>query len=559
MSLGQNEFYSKYEEKPIVSNWFFYWKTSSSLWREKLEFQCDSEILFIPINWSFHFDEDKYDFGGIRPETDLELLSSTLDSIGQIYTYILPLSPFPYIQNGGVPSKFARYVSKSSNGIYKVVRRPNGEMTKIYSYFDPNIYKNFRKFVWELGKYIECLSFSVPILGVDFGHNENGQFQSYFKDNSPVYFAGKRKYEVLEDKSNLSFYDTIKNLYIQTAKEALKDNWHGKIKIGLLGGSLSDLISFSIDDEYCLEGLTNDVDQLVVSDIIPSDILLDEDFRSESLYQVIKETNSQIYLNEKIRNNFFENENVLQFVPYRPFKISIGSDKDKSHWSEIGLTSFLRHRYPGLFVFERNFSNEDPYEEFNDNTFIYGLTTNINDEFDLIIKKFLGGNSIIIDTKFFDEDLNKKLKCFVLENSLKVYEFSHLVKISIASFYENKIIFFNSNLLLDTPFLKRIAFWEKIEELMSFRILTIRSEDKVFTSWQRRCPTLLERDLSEVRRLNVFNLSSYKKKITISMLPSYNFYREVEKKYAEVNIGSINLEIVLWPKGKASIEFGVNL
>ena len=73
-------------------NWFFYWKTSASLWAEKLKlFQGNSKVI-IPINWAFHSETgDNYDFAKQKPETDLKKLVDVVRSVNLEPVFLLPL------------------------------------------------------------------------------------------------------------------------------------------------------------------------------------------------------------------------------------------------------------------------------------------------------------------------------------------------------------------------------------------------------------------------------------------------------------------------------------
>ena len=54
------------------NQWFFYWKTSPSLWESKISQLSSETPLLVPVYWGLHANEDgAFDFGGIRPETDL--------------------------------------------------------------------------------------------------------------------------------------------------------------------------------------------------------------------------------------------------------------------------------------------------------------------------------------------------------------------------------------------------------------------------------------------------------------------------------------------------------
>ena len=52
-------------------NWFYYWRTSASLWEGILDENPSLDEIWILVNWGGHFSTiDKIDFGETRPELD---------------------------------------------------------------------------------------------------------------------------------------------------------------------------------------------------------------------------------------------------------------------------------------------------------------------------------------------------------------------------------------------------------------------------------------------------------------------------------------------------------
>src|SRR3989338_711598 len=85
-------------------NWFYYWKTAASLWESKL-LQIPGQMpIYVPINWGFHMDyQHTIDFGEHKPETDLKRLFDVAQKVNRKLIFIMPLTPAPYLTNGGVP------------------------------------------------------------------------------------------------------------------------------------------------------------------------------------------------------------------------------------------------------------------------------------------------------------------------------------------------------------------------------------------------------------------------------------------------------------------------
>src|SRR6476620_8210424 len=78
--------------------WFFYWKTSAALWEARILELPREEIVFLPLNWGMHAEgEGKWDFGQSLPERDLGRLANLLTQHGRKFTWLLPLTPSPFL------------------------------------------------------------------------------------------------------------------------------------------------------------------------------------------------------------------------------------------------------------------------------------------------------------------------------------------------------------------------------------------------------------------------------------------------------------------------------
>ena len=139
--------------------WFCYWKTSASLWESRiLEFD-QHEIIFIPIYWGFHAEAGGvWDFGKLHPERDFVRLLSILTQHGRRFCWLLPLTPAPFLPNGGLPTAAARTLSISDQGVNLACLDQDGTLHKMYSFFEPKVFQNFVSFVQSFGEMISQLS-----------------------------------------------------------------------------------------------------------------------------------------------------------------------------------------------------------------------------------------------------------------------------------------------------------------------------------------------------------------------------------------------------------------
>ncbi len=86
-------------------NWFFYWRTSPSLWETKLREYQGPHPIFVPVYWGLHSENpDQYDFGNYRPETDIARLFKIAKDVGRELSIVIPTTPTPFLANGGLPS-----------------------------------------------------------------------------------------------------------------------------------------------------------------------------------------------------------------------------------------------------------------------------------------------------------------------------------------------------------------------------------------------------------------------------------------------------------------------
>ena len=135
--------------------WFFYWKTSPSLWEEKVK-SCLSRYLICPIFWGHHVtSENKFDFGEAVPETDLKKLTDIASRFEKEVIFFLPLGPAPFLPNGGVPSSISRYFSSNGRGMTLSAVDSSGNINKMVSFFDHRIFHAYSNFITTLGNFFE--------------------------------------------------------------------------------------------------------------------------------------------------------------------------------------------------------------------------------------------------------------------------------------------------------------------------------------------------------------------------------------------------------------------
>lgn len=149
--------------------WFFYWKTSAALWESRIVQFPQHEVIFIPLYWGFHAESaTEWDFGRIHPERDLLRLTQLLNQHGRKFCFLLPLTPAPYLPNGGVPVSAARTLSVSQDGVHYAALDQESKLNKMFSFFEPKVFQAFAQFCANLGTFLATSKIKAPVWGTEF-------------------------------------------------------------------------------------------------------------------------------------------------------------------------------------------------------------------------------------------------------------------------------------------------------------------------------------------------------------------------------------------------------
>ena len=168
----------------VNDNWFYYWKTSLSLWKEKIEAFPFNQVI-VPIYWSFHAEKQNFaDFGTQRPETNLKRIQELGQELGKKIIFFIPLGPAPIFPHGGIPPYLIDTLSQNLQGHAYTILNKERMYNKIYSFFDPKIFKEYGNFLKELGEYFIKEKINVDLYGMNCGYFSGKSFISYFNDRS---------------------------------------------------------------------------------------------------------------------------------------------------------------------------------------------------------------------------------------------------------------------------------------------------------------------------------------------------------------------------------------
>ncbi len=175
-------------------HWFFYWKTSAALWESRIKDVPSHEVIFLPLNWGFHAEADGWDFGKLHPERDLLRLTRLLTQHGRNFCWLLPLTPAPFLPNGGVPSNTARTMSITDSGTHLAAIDQEQQLHKMFSFFEPKVFQAFSHFLKSFGNFLAENHIQAPLWGVNFEYRHGTNFESYIADHSIAFEQGFSRY-----------------------------------------------------------------------------------------------------------------------------------------------------------------------------------------------------------------------------------------------------------------------------------------------------------------------------------------------------------------------------
>jgi hypothetical protein len=555
-------------------SWFYYWKTSASLWRSKLAL-TPSRWVMVPLNWSFHSETgDTYDFAQHRPETDLKKLTSIADELGKKIVFMLPLGPAPFLPNGGLPHLLARTMSLSEEKLGLAVVDSEGGLNKLYTFYDTRVYQAFTRFTYQLAQYFSEQGINSDIWGMRPLALKEGGARSFMEDRSLVFdqsfsrfLKAKREEEEIEVQTAAEeevyrndYRRTIERLYEDNAQRTLDAYWEGVFEICFLGADHSDtfnrIVEQDSEQKYCW-----DVLESMTRDMIPSSVLLNQRVKKGVLEKQLKELVENSFLPMKLYGEEVLDEDVNLFRPLCFFEVAVQSALSSLSvydWNDLGLLGFLRNEYPYSYRLKDYGLHEVVTSQQLQDRIAFFLGDGLDRSlFHAMLKLFMSGGQVVFDRSHLDHEFEKKLEVFFLENSLKVEKVNFHTSISNIILGQGRLLIFEGDELSELPRAKQDAFWSKVLETFELRSVQIENAKEVVHLWRTRAASAHELNYEEIRRLSLYNPSSYKKKIVLKHPRHFALMKVIDPVNSDVYPGQEQLEMVLLPEGSVSLDFGV--
>lgn len=558
-------------------NWFFYWKTSPSLWEAKLRDFKGPSPLFVPIYWSLHSEySDKFDFGQNKPETDLARLAKLALKQGIDLVFFLAIGPVPFQINGGVPSYLARNLSQNRDRLAMGVLDNSQRVNKIYSFFDPKVFQAYRKFAYNIGQYFSQLGIEFPVMGLDSMRLEGEHLISFFKDDSPVFEAGFSRYlsqlevsdpdkieNIKKDPEFLKslkedYFKLIQNLYKDAAKESLGGHWNGILEVCLLGAGTKDIFKRLVDNWNQEKDYFKPLFLSIAKGIYPSSVLLDFNLKEKSLGRALTDVVTTPLVQRFLSSNTYGDELTHAFSQlffFELFNANSGYFNIDQALDQSGLKYYFEKEFPNSIKFSNliptDFDELDPRRIH----FFFGSRID-NTNFSQILKLFLSGMKVFIDVDELDERIADKLEVFFVENNIQTEKINYISPITKASLGEGLIITFDSSKLRETSLVKRAGFWDTIMDYMDIKHLEINVDEDIEYFWKARSSNTYELNYEEIRRVSFYNPTSYRRKALIKTSKNFAFIKHLDQFHSDLKSTPIGIELSLLPGGSITLDFG---
>ena len=555
-------------------NWFFYWKTSASLWKSKLREFPGTKII-VPINWSFHSETgDQVDFDEHRPETNLRKLVEIANEVGKSVVFFLPITPAPYLANGGVPHFLARNLSLTDEGLAYGIIDADDHLVKIYSLFDPRVFESYFKFVQKLGEYFFKNSLKADLWAIRCGYFEDGVFKSYLDDSSKAFemaFARFLKSQlgadvqissVEQEQLKFEFNKNISSLYETNIKEALPKHYEGTLDVAFLGGSnkaffkkLSGAIS-TID-------YTSELYEALAKDIIPSSVLLSNQKKTGVLSRELNDLVANSYLPSRLVNSAsLDSDEISLFRPLSFFKVYEKVDGISSlfqNWNELALWPFLKTNFGWSYkiISSDTLKLHDTKTPYQENIHLFHGHDVDKTIFNFILKMFINGGRIILNKSGLSEEYTKRFETFFLENNLQVEKVTFQTKVENIALGEGRLVLIDGEGFENKDPNTMDHFWKTLIATFSLINIQIQNSEGIDYYWRTRQTAAHELRFEEVRRLSLYNPTSYRKRIKMSLNKNFVVYKVIDEINVIVQTYPNEIEIELSPEGSVIVDFGV--
>ncbi len=540
-------------------NWFFYWKISASQWESKISEYSAPGPIFIPVYWGFHQENsEKIDFGDINTECDLARLVKIFQNLNKECIFLFSTGALPFLANGGFPSFLSREPQIDKDGLKRSVINNLGEVSQLYSLYEPRVYAGFKKFISHFNEMLNKEKLSVRIMALTFDYFNDFYPAGIEQDYSVSFQNAFEKYSMSNAGAPEVFRFAIQELYLETIKEVLERQFIGIYPSVFLGSSETELTQRSIKELDLTQQFLYQAIQSLVWKKIPSSILLMPHEMNAPLKYFFSNLIHSSYVESSIlSHSSIDHPNVL--MPLK-FIFLVMNSKEKSHLNYIvdsGILSSIGEEYANSYSWLHKVNLEEELEkesQFNIYSFVGDKLS--AEDFSSIIKLFFAGKKVIFDSANLNEDLKLRFDHFLQENQLQPTVLNSLTQIQIIELTEGMLLSYDGSKIKNESSEKKHAFFSQIFKFLNFPNPKITADENLFHFWRNRQAVSGDLNYQEIRRISFINPTNKTLKGHVAHDAHFAFLKAVDPSSAQFKSLPTGVSVEIAAKGFISLEYG---
>jgi hypothetical protein len=169
----------------------------------------------------------------------------------------------------------------------------------------------------------------------------------------------------------------------------------------------------------------------------------------------------------------------------------------------------------------------------------------------------MNGGRVILNRSGLSEEYAKRFETFFLENSLVVEKVNFKTQVQNIVLGDGRLVIFEGDHFSEANKEDYYEFWQKIVETFYLLHISIQNAEGIDYYWRTRPSSTNELKFEEVRRLSLYNPTSYRKKVKMNLSKNFVVYKVLDETNVIVQTFPNELEIELSPEGSVIIDFGV--
>lgn|GEM_PF-4440473 len=553
-----------FKEKLALDNWFRYWEVSPSVWDQVIEKNFKQDLVLIPINWGRHTFVDKntqemsFDFGDEKPELDLKRLATILNEKSKKVVFFVPLTPYLFIKNGGVPDELFSQ-SYDEESLPRLVNY-QGRVEKVSTYFSAKTFQSFSRFLISLRAFFKAENINCKVKGLNSGVMNDGEFESSFFDSSKSFLNAFKRYLEINSIAKPSIKDAhdYANLSLKLFKEMVSDclgnYWDGEVKVSFLGSKYDDILFNCFSDEFdSASAWKNLLSSINTGALLSCELIADHKVSNVFQKALIDvqgtlEVENQLgfSLHREAGGKF---EKLVMCDVFAPFESQISHYCLRDYFESKGKHHFL------------NLKSEE--FEFNLNTeldscrvFIFQGDKIDSVQLTKILRFFKLGGKVLVDMSGLSIELRQKFDLFLLENDIGGQSVELVGPVVYFSHGFGQLICFEGAHFENETQKKKVYFWDNIFKFFGLSFMNMEKESHVVSVTLTRQAQASELNYEQIRRILLYNTHSTPTKVVISQTNNFAFLKYHEPDEARVESSPEGIVVNINAYGSIKLDFG---